>query len=225
MNHVFLRGESEAMRNVRARLAQAVRWRCPVLILGETGTGKSLAAHLLARARSDRARSVYGVDFETRRPRRAEIVEDLDELSPVATRRLCAWLDAYPNCIATAETIPAGQTLQHRLVGAVIRLPPLRERLDDLDLLCAWFGGLATEPMRRHAWPGNVRELRNVVRSGRGVNTTSVGGASLREAEAAHIDRILKSVGWNKTRAAELLGIQRSTVYQKIKEHDLRPPE
>ena len=69
--------------------------------------------------------------------------------------------------------------LFYRLAVVRVRVPPLRERLDDLPLLVEHFlarhardvGGASravsrevVEAMRRHAWPGNVRELENSVR-------------------------------------------------------------
>ncbi len=65
--------------------------------------------------------------------------------------------------------------LFYRLAVARLEVPPLRERLEDLEPLIAHFlaqldgAGLAPLPAdfldraRRHAWPGNVRELRNAV--------------------------------------------------------------
>ena len=66
--------------------------------------------------------------------------------------------------------------LYYRLAVARILLPPLRERLDDLEPLIAYFaselsGAPAPSPfgegalvkLRAHRWSGNVRELRNVV--------------------------------------------------------------
>jgi len=70
------------------------------------------------------------------------------------------------------------EDLLYRLNTVVIRLPPLRDRLDDVAALAAHFlpyyaaryrkplsafddGALST--MRAHAWPGNVRELAHVV--------------------------------------------------------------
>ena len=70
------------------------------------------------------------------------------------------------------------EDLYYRLNVVTIRLPPLRERGDDVILLarhfartlCADlkrppmdFGDDALEALRRHTWPGNVRELRNAV--------------------------------------------------------------
>ncbi|NVB78580.1 MAG: sigma-54-dependent Fis family transcriptional regulator [Kofleriaceae bacterium] len=67
------------------------------------------------------------------------------------------------------------QDLYYRLNVVVLRVPPLRERLDDLPLLAAHFlakhGGAsppslapdALEAMTSYTWPGNVRELENAV--------------------------------------------------------------
>jgi len=67
------------------------------------------------------------------------------------------------------------QDLYYRLNVVVIRVPPLRERLDDLPLLAAHFlrkhGGVrpptlspdALEALLAYSWPGNVRELENAV--------------------------------------------------------------
>src|SRR5262249_9058621 len=62
--------------------------------------------------------------------------------------------------------------LYHRLRGADVVLPPLRERPDDIPLLVAAFydGELSTATMARlvgHTWPGNVRELKNAMRLAR----------------------------------------------------------
>ncbi|MCB9621259.1 MAG: sigma 54-interacting transcriptional regulator [Sandaracinus sp.] len=102
----------------------------------------------------------------------------------------------------------------------------------------------ALERLRQHAWPGNVRELRNVLEravllgSARTIEAGDIVGLrrrshappsspspSLADAEAEHVRRVLESVGWNKTKAAELLGIERPTIYAKIKKYGLEPPE
>jgi DNA-binding NtrC family response regulator len=72
------------------------------------------------------------------------------------------------------------EDLYFRLSSLTIKLPPLRERRDDLPALAAWFleraavesgtrpRRLTTAALRRlteHAWPGNVRELENVLRA------------------------------------------------------------
>ena len=70
------------------------------------------------------------------------------------------------------------EDLLYRLNTVVIRVPPLRERRDDIEQLAghflayyasryrkalAGFGGTALSTLRAHGWPGNVRELAHVV--------------------------------------------------------------
>jgi PAS domain S-box-containing protein len=70
------------------------------------------------------------------------------------------------------------EDLYHRLAGATITLPPLRDRRDDIPILATAFAqrlarrmGRTLEPispdhvrrLRAYAWPGNVRELQNVI--------------------------------------------------------------
>ena len=73
------------------------------------------------------------------------------------------------------------QDLYFRLARSVVRVPPLRERPEDIPLLAAHFiahfssemglpaapliGADALAALAAHAWPGNVRELRNVIES------------------------------------------------------------
>jgi transcriptional regulator with GAF, ATPase, and Fis domain len=68
------------------------------------------------------------------------------------------------------------QDLYFRIAAAHVAVPPLRDRMEDLELLVEYFLGLETPPralsdvpvhvwemFRNHRWPGNVRELRNAV--------------------------------------------------------------
>jgi DNA-binding NtrC family response regulator len=96
----------------------------------------------------------------------------------------------------------------------------------------------AMETLLRYAWPGNVRELANAVERALVVGTPptvktddlplqlSQGnsmpmGESLAEVEQAHVERVLDRTGWNVTRAAEILKIDRVTLYNKIKKYGL----
>ncbi len=67
--------------------------------------------------------------------------------------------------------------LYHRLAVVHVRVPPLRERVEDLGILIQeFYQGRDLEPgpieganltrLRQYAWPGNVRELRNVLERG-----------------------------------------------------------
>ncbi len=80
------------------------------------------------------------------------------------------------------EAVEAGtfrQDLLYRLNSVVLEVPPLRERLDDIDILTEHFVQIgisenpslgnksyndsAIEELKKHEWPGNVREFRNFV--------------------------------------------------------------
>ncbi len=157
------------------------------------------------------------------------------------------------------------QDLLYRLSVIQTRLPPLRERREDIPALATHFveslsesiGRRVTEftpaalaVLGRYGWPGNVRELRNVIERalvlGDGPTLdiddlppelahaaplpapqgSSSGTAQvvrpLRELEREAIDAALIATGGNKARAAALLGIDRSTLYRKLKDHGLR---
>jgi len=95
--------------------------------------------------------------------------------------------------------------------------------------------------LRAHDWPGNVRELSNAIERAMVVGKSeeilpedlpltrrtsqAETTAALADMEARHIAAVLDSTEWNITRAAELLEIDRATVYNKIKKYDLRQPE
>ncbi len=102
------------------------------------------------------------------------------------------------------------------------------------------FSDAALAALKHYDWPGNVRELENVIQrtalwsEGKEVDASdfpslmrfSAGkgqGAhkTLSEMEAAHISNMLSSVGGNKTKAAEILGIDRKTLREKMKRYCL----
>lgn len=98
--------------------------------------------------------------------------------------------------------------------------------------------------MLKYHWPGNIRELENVVERAILVNNTGVitpadlpphlihsasnqtkpiYSLSLQEVERRYIAWILKKNNWNIKKTAELLQIDRSTLYEKIKKYNLSP--
>jgi DNA-binding NtrC family response regulator len=150
--------------------------------------------------------------------------------------------------------------LFYRLNVVSIRIPPLRERREDIPLLAEHFAakhgraeGAAISPAARdlllaHGWPGNVRELENVVARALALNPAGVimpedlpehvrrGSAApleavglagparptLAELERRYAAQVLREMAGNKTRAAEILGIDRKTLYRILGERDER---
>ena len=99
----------------------------------------------------------------------------------------------------------------------------------------------AMDEMMLYEWPGNVRELENALERAVVVGKTREIvprdlpifrphdlqpdiGDSLREIEKEHITKILDNNGWNITRSSRLLGIDRSTLYNKIRRYHIRRP-
>jgi two-component system response regulator HydG len=153
------------------------------------------------------------------------------------------------------------EDLYYRLNVVPVRVPPLRERREDIPLLLDHFLSIycgkigkkirgfepeAVSLLSRYAWPGNVRELENVVERtvimcrGEYIETgilpgkigspeTPVGdepgkiesGITLREAEKRLIVETLRETGGNRTHTAEILGITRKTLFNKIKEFEI----
>jgi DNA-binding NtrC family response regulator len=97
----------------------------------------------------------------------------------------------------------------------------------------------ALDLLVHYPWPGNVRELRNIIEramvvvKGKKIEVSDLslpfdregyaqGVDSLEEAERLHIQRILNRTDWNISQAASLLGIERVTLYSKIKKYGLQ---
>ena len=97
----------------------------------------------------------------------------------------------------------------------------------------------AMDEMMLYDWPGNVRELENameravVVGKSREILPEDLPilcheplhaprNNSLKEVEKAHILQILTDNGWNIARSAKMLGIDRSTLYSKIKRYEIK---
>ncbi len=142
------------------------------------------------------------------------------------------------------------QDLLYRLRGASVRLPPLRERGDDVSLLATAFSqgeGMtidraALARLGAHTWPGNVRELQLAVRTAaalaRAVGRTTIfaddvdlEGAPravevgyhdwLLQARRAKVRDSLRAAGGNQSAAARKLGLTRQALSYLVRELDL----
>lgn len=161
------------------------------------------------------------------------------------------------------------EDLFYRLDIITLRLPPLRERMEDLSLLAdhflsraAQFGArqrgtlspAALQMLQRYRWPGNIRELENVLtralvlcdgtviepahlilssepsgstRDSHPPLTLENGYHALMETYSRTIiEEALHRTGWNQTKAAELLKLQRTylTKLLRLKQIPGRPP-
>ncbi|HEX2055637.1 MAG TPA: sigma-54 dependent transcriptional regulator [Nitrospiraceae bacterium] len=162
------------------------------------------------------------------------------------------------------QAVKSGQfreDLFFRLNIVSLTLPPLRERVEDIEPLANFFlerhtreqkrPGMALSPaslaaLTRYPWPGNIRELENVIARTVVLSPGDViepdvlglspveaaahtGAASLpyinlpyhqsmEEHSAYIIDMALEKAGGNQTKAAELLGLQRTYLARLIKQ-------
>ncbi|HEY2204309.1 MAG TPA: helix-turn-helix domain-containing protein [Pseudonocardia sp.] len=263
-----------------------------VLVTGERGVGKLAVARAVAVARAA-GRPVHVLDAAA--PRAAErwlaelgarladpgvvlVLRHLEALDGALATGTRAVLDFEPaaEVLATATRV-AGEpgTALHDHFDAVLEVPPLRERREDLPALleamtarllaerAATSAGTeragttragperagtqragahrpvrwmpdAVQTLARIDWPGNLASLEACVRRLLGSARCGQLGAAdlpadlvarasrrplarLEQAEARAIMTALREAGGNKHRAAESLGIARSTLYRKVR--------
>lgn len=147
------------------------------------------------------------------------------------------------------------EDLYYRLNAFVLRVPPLRERREDIPLLCSYFLGkyrkefgkdinrISDEVLsvfRDYPFPGNVRELENaieravIVCEGSELNKAHLPRRfkdarsearpdkkellTLAQVEERHIRKVLEATGGNKSEAARILGINRASLWRKLKQ-------
>jgi DNA-binding NtrC family response regulator len=136
--------------------------------------------------------------------------------------------------------------LWYRLNTVRIFLPPLRERRGDIPLLVKFYldryrGRYSREvklmdsgvrALQDFTWPGNVRQLQHMMERltilADRIDAEAVHHAltamesrekpvdTLADAEEDQIRRVLSATGGNKSKAAQLLGIERKTLYRKL---------
>jgi DNA-binding NtrC family response regulator len=144
------------------------------------------------------------------------------------------------------------EDLYYRLNVVNIKIPPLRERPDDIPGLVNHFirkyctsmsremisiDPAAMKHLESFEYPGNVRELENmieraiVVGNGKviklkdlpmGKEVISSSIESLDDLEKKHIAKILEKYSWNISRSAKALSVDRATLYNKIKKYKLK---
>ena len=142
------------------------------------------------------------------------------------------------------------EDLYYRLNEFTINIPPLRECPDDILPLAEFFLKFSVEELQReplslsaeakkkiqvYNWPGNVRELKNTIRraaliaEGKAVSVEDLGlpqrvvtkPVSNDDDEREKIIKALEMTQYNKTRAAEILDMHRSTLHEKLKKYGI----
>jgi two-component system, NtrC family, nitrogen regulation response regulator GlnG len=299
-------GRSLAMRQVFAVLQRVAPADAPVLVNGETGTGKEVCAEAIHAASTRAAGPFVVCDCAALAPSLVEselfghvrgaftgadaaregafaqaqggtlFIDEIGELDLDAQPRLLRALDTHKIKPIGGTTYRAvdvrviaatnrdlreevkqhrfREDLFHRLSVLEVRLPPLRERKEDLPLLIRTLSGersleIAPEAealLLQHDWPGNVRELRNVVQRARSRSTGPVleaealglgeGGdapATFHEAkdrlianwERAYVAELLHRTRGNVSRAARVAGLDRVSLHRLIKKHAISVDE
>lgn len=198
-------GRSPAMAGLLAELERLADWQGPVLITGESGAGKEVVARRLHRLGPRRreplvklgcshllAEEVASGRAWGRAAAGEVLLDEIGDLPAGSQAALDRALES--GCLAAGRPRLAALThrdlerlagdgrfhagLASRLAAAVLRVPPLRQRREDLPLLVerllddlcrrkglpeARLDGAALELVYAHPWPGNVRELLNAL--------------------------------------------------------------
>ncbi|HET9225128.1 MAG TPA: sigma-54 dependent transcriptional regulator [Thermoanaerobaculia bacterium] len=245
-------GDNPEMLAVREDIRRVADLEVPVLLRGETGTGKELVARAIHEAGPRRSAPFVGVNLGAipaslsasqlfgavkgaftgsvasqegyfRRAHGGTLF--LDEIGEAPAEVQVMLLRA----LETGEVYPVGSAsslrvdvrilaatdsdlrdfrapLLHRLAGFDLRLPPLRERRDDVGRLLIHFlrhelakvgeASRLEEPrwlppplvarLARYNWPGNVRQLRNVVRQ------LVIGSRGRSQLDSSRLERLLQ---------------------------------
>ena len=293
-------GDTPVMRRLRDTIGEIARADFDVLIEGETGTGKELAALFLHRWGPRRGRPFVAVNCGALDPSIAEaelfgiapgatgfqrgamrdgriagadkgtlFLDEIDSMAPEVQVKLLRVLEErevtaigaeHPRAIDVrviaaakrdlAEAVRAGDfrdDLFYRLNVIRLRIPPLRERRDDIPLLFAHFLALAAEQVGRappaigaaarrhlieHDWQGNVRELRNfafriTLNLDDGAAAATEAPASLPQRierfEAAALREALTAAKGDIRKTLTALGMPRNTLYDKLARHAIDP--
>jgi len=215
-SEAFVSGTSSAMRTLLGVLAELASTNIPILLAGESGTGKQVIARRLHEMSPRHAAPFIKISCASATPETFGVelglngngaaphamsgsvfFDEIGDLHPECQKLLlCALPDddaagrsgtLTMRVISTTnrnldEAVRAGifrSELYYRINGVCLRVPPLRERKDDIPELVEFFltkyaarlgrpRPIVTSPTLKnfmnHSWPGNVRELENVLK-------------------------------------------------------------
>ncbi|PIE07364.1 MAG: nitrogen regulation protein NR(I) [Rhodobacterales bacterium] len=156
-------GRSAAMQTLYRLLARVMNAGLPVLVTGESGTGKSLVARVIHDCSDRRDRPLVRVTPEdllapegpaaliAGAGRGTLLFDGVNDLDRVAQARVARMLDSLPDpgpaVVATCQGAPAvgpgtgefREDLYYRLAGVTVPVPALRQRPDDIPALAEHF--------------------------------------------------------------------------------------
>jgi two-component system, NtrC family, response regulator AtoC len=228
----FVAGSSPAVLTLKSVIAEIAPTSIPVLLVGESGTGKRMVAQLIHRLSPRAEEPFLKVACAAMNPERMSrelgldpvgeqnsagtvFLEEISELDTACQRSLLYALPEEDSrhspgrftarVIATTnrnldEEMRAGRfrsELYYRINGVCLRLPPLRERKDDIPLFADFFlrkhaaqfgrqhpslGSGTLQIFMDHTWPGNIRELENVIKKIVALNDEGLATAELMRA-------------------------------------------
>jgi DNA-binding NtrC family response regulator len=249
-------GGSLAARRLASQMRLAAGTTSPVWLVGDAGSGKEAAARAIHRASPNRDRAFLALDCHGLQPYLIESLlwghgglagsdrvgavylkepaamprdlqqRFLDHFADVARfpRILCGSTRAAIADVNAKSLLPEFHT---RLAALEVRLPSLRERLDDLPRFTAAMLGerriepAATAVLAAHSWPGNLRELRTVLQE-------SVAAAGEAAIQREHVPRRLRErLGFSKPTAESAVSLDATLeeVERKLIQAALRKAE
>src|SRR5664279_123954 len=251
-------GTSGSIRKLQELARRVVSSDSPILIQGETGSGKGVLAKWI-HENSPRAEEVF-IDLNCAGLEREFLETELFGHERGAfTGAVHSKLGLHRDLKELVRQQRFREDLFFRITIIPIRLPPLRERQEDIPLLaCEILRRISQQRGRdkielddaamimltHYLWPGNIREMRNVLERAAQIaerspltvkdlelqwpGSTSATPAStvdtnltMRELELRYIGLVLAEEKGSIDRAAERLGISRSSLYSKVKNKEV----
>jgi two-component system, NtrC family, C4-dicarboxylate transport response regulator DctD len=258
-------GTSAVSEDLRNRIRSVARTTAEVLIWGEPGSSIPKIAEIIHMLSAAAARPFQRVAAASATPESLALVFEqaeggsifLNEVAGLTPASQFALLDlmesdnparilAGTNLELAAEA-QAGRFLQdlfYRLDAMRLRIPPLRERPEDIAVLFRTYVAQACEQaalpepdipeaviarLMAQDWPGNARSVMNeAMRYAMGLTedeTEPSNGLTeqLARVERSLLEEALRRHGGNATLAAQALRVPRKTFYDKLTRHGLRP--
>ena len=201
---IWLESVSPGMRAVEAVLRELSQNEVPVLVVAEHGSGKAAAAariHSLSQRASGPFQMFQGRDASDRVLAACDgqggtvYLQEVGDLTAAAQKELVRQISSSDTgqssvpryiCGTSCELEPevragkVGEDLYYRISAVCLRLPPLRQRREDIPMLRDWFLSAAARDLGREVprlsngtqsffleyhWPGNIRELKDAARA------------------------------------------------------------